>query len=324
MDFTWHDGERVVRFGRGTVAEAPQLLGERWLLLTTERFRERAPHGAARTLIVGPGRVDDLAGALFEETRDGGDEPLLVAFGGGRVIDTAKALAVATGRQSAAIPTTLSAAEMTRIHRQVPGQEDKGFRRPAIVVNDPDLCASQPADELAASSANSLGHAVEGPVTPMASPVPVLAAREAARLIDAAWLVEGEDPGPVAREQLALASLLSGSTIDSTAYGLHHVMSQTLVREAGVGHGPANAAVLPHTIAALEERKPGTVDPDGTLRALATRLAARAGASSLSALGVSEEDLDRCADAAAQRPQLDLTPPRATRDELRALYEAAT
>jgi hypothetical protein len=30
--------------------------------------------------------------------------------------------------------------------------------------------------------------------------------------------------------------------------------------------------------------------------------------------------LDACADAAAERPELDLTPPRADRAELRALY----
>jgi alcohol dehydrogenase class IV len=41
-------------------------------------------------------------------------------------------------------------------------------------------------------------------------------------------------------------------------------------------------------------------------------------------LSVSEEQLDACADAAADRAELDLIPARADRDELRALYAAAS
>nr|WP_228431252.1 iron-containing alcohol dehydrogenase [Baekduia soli] len=192
-----------------------------------------------------------------------------------------------------------------------------------MVVNDPDLSGSQPVSDLAASSANVLAHAVEGAVTTLASPVPSMAAREAQRLVDVAWIMEDEDPGFVAREQLALAALLSGYAIGAAWYGLSHVLSQTLVRVGGTGHGPANAAMLPVAISALERRTPGRVDPDGTLRALAEKLARRAGANGIRRLGVPEDRLDACADAAAGRPELDLTPPRADRDELRALYGEA-
>ena len=37
----------------------------------------------------------------------------------------------------------------------------------------------------------------------------------------------------------------------------------------------------------------------------------------------SGQSLAECADAAAERPELDLTPPRADRAELLALYEGA-
>ena len=56
--------------------------------------------------------------------------------------------------------------------------------RPAVVVFDPALAASQPVPELAASSLNALGHAVEGAVQVRANPVATLAAHEAARLLD--------------------------------------------------------------------------------------------------------------------------------------------
>jgi alcohol dehydrogenase class IV len=325
MDFTWHDGERTVRFGRGVIGDAPELLGDSYVLLTTERAEAMAPdvvERAERVHHVAHGQVHELAAELHEEV---GDAELIVGLGGGRVIDVAKAVAGARpGARAAAIPTTLSAAEMTIIHRLPSGQEKTARNiRPAIVINDPDLSASQPAGELAASSANALAHAVEGPTTIFASTVPTLAAREAERLIDAAWLVEGEDPSYNGRTQLAHAALLAGYTIDSTKYGLSHVLSQTLVRVGGTGHGQANAAVLPVAIGALERRFPGRVDPDGTLTTLARRLARRAGADGIRRLGVADDRLEEIADAAAQRADLDYTPPRADRDELLALYREA-
>ena len=47
------------------------------------------------------------------------------------------------------------------------------------------------------------------------------------------------------------------------------------------------------------------------------------GATRLRDLGIDEAALDACADTAAARQQLDHTPPRADRAELRALYAAA-
>ena len=311
-----------MHFGRDALERALQTLGSGYALLTTSRALAMAPLLAERAAVVysvGDGRVDELAGGLLGDI-DAGVE-LLVAFGGGRVIDTAKALAAARrpGERPrvAAVPTTLSAAEMTAVHRRAAGADGSlpGVR-PAIVVNVPALSASQPPVALAASAANALGHAAEGPATTRASPVPALAGREAARLIGAAYAGGGEPD----RSMLALAALLSGYAIDSCGYGLHHVVSQTLARLAGAGHGPANAAMLPHTLVALQRRGAAGA---GALVALASDLARRAQAVRLRDLGVDEASLDRCADAAAGRAELDATPPRAARNELRALYAAA-
>ena len=65
---------------------------------------------------VGPGRVDELAGDLLGAVaRDASSRSVAVAF-----IDVAKALAAASGgtQVAMAVPTTLSGAEMTRIHRR--------------------------------------------------------------------------------------------------------------------------------------------------------------------------------------------------------------
>ena len=47
------------------------------------------------------------------------------------------------------------------------------------------------------------------------------------------------------------------------------------------------------------------------------------GATRLRDIGVERDVLAECAAAAAERPELDLTPPRADRAELMALYEGA-
>ena len=323
--FTWRDGERTIHFGRDALVLLLASLGEGYTLLTTPRASAMAPAVAERAGAVhevAPGRVDEVAGELLQVVDPGA---MIVALGGGRVIDTAKALAAARapgdGRpRVAAIPTTLSAAEMTSGHRRAAGADAKlpGVR-PAIVVNDPALSASQPLPGLAASAANALGHAAEGPATRRASPVPALAGAKAARLIGAAYADLGADGEPD-RDSLALGALLSGYTIDSAGYGLHHVLSQTLARFAGVGHGQANAVMLPHTLVALEQRGAPRAGP---LVALAANLARRAEASRLRDLGVDETMLDACADAAAERPDLDNIPPRPDRAELRALYAAA-
>jgi alcohol dehydrogenase class IV len=318
--FDWHDGERVVHFGRGRVAEAPRLLGDGYVLLTTGRGRSTAPgvaDAAAAVFDVGPGLVDRLAEELLGVVP--ADAGLIVGLGGGRVIDTAKAVAAVRGVRAGAIPTTLSAAEMTWLHR-LPASAPPGTAhvRPAIVVNDPALSASQPPGQLAASAANSLAHAIEGAVTTRSNPVARLEAGEAIRLTARAYA--GDPSSPDARDDLALAALLSGAVIDSAWYGLHHVLAQTAVRVGGAGHGPANAALLPHTASALRDRG---ADVSAEAIDLARRLAERAGAARLRDVGVAYEALDACADAAAARPELDHTPPRAGREAIRAIYEAA-
>jgi alcohol dehydrogenase class IV len=326
--FRWEDAERLIRFGRGALADAPELLGEDSSLLTTERASASAPGVVARVAgvyMMNDGPVDELAARLLEAVDATPPGSALVALGGGRVIDVAKALAAARPpRKVIAIPTTLSAAEMTRVHRHARGVEPSTpLVRPAVVLNDPALSASQPDGQLAASAANALAHALEAPLTVRWSPVPELAAREAARLLAGAW--DGAEPD---RDALALGALLSGYAVDAMGYGLHHVCSQTLVRVAGAAHGPANAAMLPHTLGALRRRSPERLDALGAAMGAdpvdaAAAMARRAGAVRLRDLGVSEEALGACAAAAARRADLALTPPAADEAELRALYAAA-
>ena len=321
-DFLWRDGDRKIRFGRGAIRDTDALIEDGFVLLTTERGKDLVPGLAGRAddvVIVGHGLVDELSEELLATVK--GDR--LVALGGGRVVDTAKAIGAVTGAWVGAIPTTLSGAEMTPIHR-LPKSAPRGTHpiRPKLVINDPALTASQPPAELAASAANALAHAIEGRVTVRSSPVPSMAAEEATRLIDIAFY--GDEITNGDREKLALGALLAGYTTDSTGIALHHVMAQTLVRVGGAPHAASNAVLLPQTIGALERRTPGYVDSDGTLKELALKLAKLAGTERIRDLGVDESVLAKCAKAAASRDtQLALTPPAADEAELLSIYQAA-
>jgi len=323
--FNWRDGERVIRFGRGAVDEAVELVGgPGYELLTTERASEAAPHvvaAAARVHILGLGLIPELAAGLLGAVRGG----RLVALGGGRAIDVTKALAAASGARAMAVPTTLSGAEMTRGHRHARGVPEATPRvRCAVVVNDPSLSASQPLPGLAASASNALGHAAEALFVPHGNPVIELVAAEAARMLAGAFSARGEPD----RDALALGALLGGYALDAAGLGLHHVLAQTLVREAGVGHGPANAVMLSHSLGALAWRGPERHDRLAAAlgeepATVAARICAIAGATRLAELGVAADVLPRCADVAAARDDLENTPPRAGRPEILALYEHA-
>jgi alcohol dehydrogenase class IV len=326
--FRWQDGERLIVFGRGRLAEAPDLIGSPYAVVSTTRASAGAPElieGATAIHEVPAGRVDEVAGALRPEVQG----ETLVALGGGRVIDVAKALAAADPpRRVVAIPTTLSGAEMTAVHRHAGGIDFSTPRvRPSLVINDPALSASQPASELAQSAGNALGHAIEGPITPLGNPVASFAALDAARLIARAFgSAELDDE---ARDALGLGALMAGYAISSTGYGLHHVLSQTLTRFAGVGHGAANAIMLPESVGALQGRAPSWFFEaleralGSEPRTFAARLRDLTGVSRLRDAGVTEAQLERCADEAAGRPELWLTPPPADREEIRRLYDAA-
>ena len=255
------------------------------------------------------------------------EEQPLVALGGGRVVDTAKAIAGARGSRSAAIPTTLSGAEMTGFHRLPVGVEGARMTRPALVVADPDLMATQDPPALAASAMNALGHAMESLYTPFANPVTEMAALRAAELI--ANGLPGDKRG-----ELALAALLGGYASATAGIAGHHAVCQTIVRVAGTPHAQTNAVMLPHFAALMATRAPAAMgaltealgDPGGTPDAAAAaiaRLAARSGHVRLSTLGVEEEQLPAVVEAVLQHPAAANTPDPPGADELSALLERA-
>lgn len=322
--FRHTDGEATIVFGPGALEAAADLIGSGYVLLTTARAEAVAPAikaGAAAVVHVPHGQVDVVAAGLLDEVADGP----LVALGGGRVIDVAKAVAAAHGlRGPVAIPTSLSGAEMTRGHRHARGVDEATPRvRASVVVNDPALSASQPIDELAASSANALAHAVAALVVSGTTPIAQAVARDAIEHLALGWGDAEPD-----RSQIALGALMAGWSVDRSGLGPHHALAQTAVRAASLSHARTNAALLPHTTAAMRDRMPSAFEAvdrriEGSVQDLTERLASIAGASDLGTLGDDPQALERAADSAARRGELRRVAPPLTADEVLALYRAA-
>ena len=330
--FTFADGERLIRFGGGTLSEAPELLSERgfegYALLTTERARASAAtvvERAARVLHVPSGAVPEAAAAVRGAV---GGRPL-VALGGGRVVDAAKAIAGADRLDCAALPTTLAGSPFTPIHRMPAGVSEWRLVRPSLVIADPALMASLRRPRLVATALNALAHAMESLYGPRANPVAESAALRAAALF-ADSLPREEPPG----DEVSLAALLGGYAVGTTGLAVHHAVSQTIVRTLGTSHAETNAVMLPHSARFVAGRAPRALgacanalgDAEGDPGAAGDRVAALTrltGVTGLSDLGVEPDALARVTAVAVEHPALQNTPGGVSRADVEALLQVA-
>lgn len=348
--FTWRDAGRVVVFRRGGVEGAVQVLREQGVeefeLLSTERAlggAEQLAAAASRVHQVPPGQVPGLAAEVldavalpFDGGREGQPRPPdageevrarpVVALGGGRVIDVAKSVASVSGARVAAIPTTLSGAPMTAIHRLPAGAEERvqGMVRPSLIIADSETMTGQPEDEMRASAMNALAHGADTLYLPLSNPVSEITALRGAELIAGALDQEREARD---RAGLALGSLLCGYAIDSAGIGLHHLVCQALVRVCGTPHAETNAAVLPHALAFLVERAPEPYErlaaALGTDRkGLPRRVEELGQPRPLGQLGDGSK-LDEAIEAMLKRSELAHVPGSPSRDDLTALVRSA-
>lgn len=329
--FVWRDAGRAIVFRERGIDAAPSLLAEQGMepfdLLSTERHLAGAGELARAAVAVhdvAAGGVPEAAARLLDSVR----APTVVALGGGRVVDTAKAIASVTGAVVAAIPMTMSGAEMTGIHRLPAGAESsvRGLVRPSLVIADPEAMTSAPEAELRASSMNALAHGADSLYTPLANPVSRMTALRGAEAIASAL-----DQAPAGRDRagLALGSILCGYAIDSGGFAIHHVVCQTLVRVCGSPHAGTNAAILPRAMAFMAPRAPEQL----------TSLATAIGASpdnlesrilelggnppGLGELGADRSKLPEAVEAMLMRPELAFTPESPTKPALEELIERA-
>ncbi|WP_329537428.1 iron-containing alcohol dehydrogenase (plasmid) [Streptomyces sp. NBC_01450] len=261
-----------------------------------------------------------------------------MALGGGRVIDVAKAISAVDGLRCAAIPTTLSGAEMARGHRMPAGIPEpppvatpywSWCRRPSLVIADPVLMASQPMPDLAAGAMNSMAHAAEALWSSYGNPVADDAALRAVGLVSRSLRAPGVD-----RDGIALGALLAGFSVANSHIAFHHALCQMLARVTGASHAHGNAVMLPHSLRAMEDREPralarlscalgcSTDAPAEAVSSIAS-LAAMVGPTTLAGIGVRHDQLDDIAEAAMGRPELANMRRPFTAPEIRRLLEDA-
>jgi alcohol dehydrogenase class IV len=275
-----------VHFGRGTLRKVgtwTASLGARALLIGyrdrsgLEEAYQRAEQSLAKA---------GLATALFLEVLPEPEAELvdhcaaaartahadvLVALGGGSVIDLAKAAAALTPAGGLladylsidpapapaealpviAVPTT--AGTGSEVSDVAVFAHDSGKAalfgpalRPRLAVVDPDLAVGSPASLTAACGADALGHAIEACVSRRTNPLATLLAAEAVTLIVQNLPPAVVDPKAVApRESLALAATLAGAAFSSAGVAGAHAVAQALGVVLGLPHGRAVALALP-------------------------------------------------------------------------------
>jgi alcohol dehydrogenase class IV len=195
--------------------------------------------------------------------------------------------------------------------------------RATIVINDPALSASLPSSQLAAGSANAVGHALTALLSARSSPIAQAVGRAAIQHLNKAWAAPEPD-----RDALALGALLAGWSVDLSGLGPHHALVQSAARAAHLEHAHVNAMLLPQSIRAFRgraARQLAAVDADlgRSLDDFAEALRASAAITDFGRLVRDAVILNHAVEAAAARPEMRFIPPTLEAAEIRNIYQAA-
>jgi alcohol dehydrogenase class IV len=286
--------------------------------------------------------IETAREARAEAARLGAD--CAVAIGGGSTTGLGKAIALESGLPILAIPTTYAGSEMTSIYGLTEGGVKKTGRDakvlPRTVIYDPELTLTLPLAMTVTSALNAIAHAAEGLYAHDGNPILALMAEEGIRASAAALPPLAQDPHDLAARGDALyGAWLCGTVLNGVSMGLHHKLCHTLGGTFNLPHAETHTVVLPHALAynaalapqamARIARALGAGDDAGSGSesvAAAPRavfeLARRHGApTSLAAIGMPAEGLDRAADLAVQNQYPNPRP--LERAALRALLQRA-
>lgn len=308
-----------------------------------------------------------LVERLAAQARDAGVD-CFIAVGGGSASDTAKAVALllAEGGRLAdhavrftppttlvvpplradklpivAVPGTASGAEVTG---SLGVRDDDGAKlllsdirlAARLVLIDPVANLDVPAALMCATGMNGLAHCIEGLYSREHSPLAETIALDAiARFAEALPAVHRRPDDAAARGQLLYAAHLSGQVLLNARTCLHHAICHAIGAVTGVGHGDANAVMLPYAVAFNAEaaamvlaRAAAALDTDAEASALVPALRALQSAAGvptrLRDIGVPAAALERIAAKTMRERGLHYNPrPVSGAHEVRALLDAA-
>jgi alcohol dehydrogenase class IV len=299
MSFEFATAGRIV-FGTATLNQAPAAIrsfGQRPLVVIgrestrAQRLFEllaKASVPVITTSISGEPTTDDITRATLHARESACD--CVIGFGGGSVIDAAKAIAALLTNDSPlidylevvgraqplaqpsapciAIPTTAgTGAEVTRNsvlaspQHRVKVSLRSPHMLPKVAIVDPELTYGLPPELTASTGLDALTQLIEPYVSPRANPMTdalcVEGIRRAARSLRRV-AENGTDSS--AREDMSLASLFGGLALTNAGLGAVHGFAGPIGGMFPAPHGAICAALLPHVIeanlAALRVRAP--------------------------------------------------------------------
>jgi alcohol dehydrogenase class IV len=362
-----------ILFGEGTLSQVPAAaasMGRRALLVTgaspdraASLFNAIQSAGVSTVSFSVPG--EPTLSLIRSAPRD---YDFVIAFGGGSVLDAAKALAalltnpgdpldylevIGLGHPLAtpaapciAIPTTAgTGSEVTRnaVLASPESRVKASLRSPSMLprlaVVDPELTYHLPRAITASTGLDALTQLIEPYVSLRANPMTdqfcVEGIRRAAHALPLVWANGGD---LAARRDMAWASLLGGLSLANAALGAVHGFAAPIGGMFPAPHGAVCAALLPHAmdvniralsarapenlpryheIARLLTGRPHATAPDGV--AWIADLCRELEIPPLRTYGVTQSDLGRVSEKAAQSSSMKGNPIVLNAEELREI-----
>jgi alcohol dehydrogenase len=274
-----------VEFGAGHIGRLPELIaatGHDRAFVVTDRGL-RAAGVAERVLKILDGAdveydvYDEVAPNPSTGNVDAGaararafGPAVVVALGGGSVLDAAKGISLLVGNRDAvaadaddlweasdglpliAVPTTSGTGAETNGFGVI---EDTGACRkvyighpsvkPRIALLDPELTLGLPAPATAATGIDALVHGIESLASRGANPFSVACATQAVTMVSRALPAAHQDGTDLdARAELMMGAHLAGQALTLSGLGLVHGIGHAITAHTGTPHGVALAAVL--------------------------------------------------------------------------------
>ena len=274
-----------IRFGEGRFDDlAEAIRGRRYVLVSYNepsfdqlctRLRQAAGAPAIEITDVAPN--PDLVSLARQAARIGElqvQPELIVAVGGGSVIDSAKVFAAAAEHGFDAVRSSLERGDLSGLSRALPliavpttagtGSEvtpwatvwdkEKGNKYslampalfPELALIDPALMSSMPRGLTVSTALDALSHALESTWNKNANPVSARFAVAAVRdIIEALPQLVDDLSNIELRSRLARAALYAGLAFSNTKTAIAHSLSYPITLHHGVVHGIACSFTLP-------------------------------------------------------------------------------
>ena len=178
----------------------------------------------------------------------------ILAIGGGSAIGLAKAIALETGTEIIAMPTTYSGSEMTNIW----GISDDGGKTtgrndivmPKVIIYEMELTKGMPKTLALPSAINALAHLIEAMYAVDGNPITFNNAMMGIASIQSG-LHELSHYGEVndsVNRQLSFGGYMGGKVLGEVSMALHHKAAHVLGGSFGMEHSQVHTVLLPYVL----------------------------------------------------------------------------